>query len=109
MSKVRSPVIKKHLSLTRDCRYAYGESRHGARKAIPKRNAIRRRQERRVAVALLAKVSQDGDKVDAVEGAIASRMRLKRINGFRKVEDIPLGEYIRIRLAYRKARRAFNE
>ncbi|MDC8014439.1 hypothetical protein [Tahibacter soli] len=110
MSKIKSPEIKKRLSLMRDCRNAYGESPHGARKAIPKRQATRRRQERRIAAVLLSQVSgvAVADNLNAIENDVKAGMRAKRLNGFRKLPDMPLGEVVRRNLAWRKARRAFN-
>jgi predicted nucleic acid-binding protein len=106
MSKVRHPRLKKQLSLARDCRNAYGESPHGSRKAIPKHQAIRRRQERRVAAVLLSALPVD---VDAIDNAVKARMRTKRLGGFRKVPDISLGQIIEHARFYRKLRGMFNE
>jgi len=49
MSKIKSPIEKKRLSLARDRRNVFGESPHAARKSIPKRKAMEHQRERHAA------------------------------------------------------------
>lgn len=86
----RTPQEKKRLSLAKDRRNAYGESPHGARKAIPKRKRIRIRKERHAAKVPLAAVDQDALAVDLA----AARAARKRKGGWKKFPDQALGDVL---------------
>ena len=96
MSRITSPPEKKHASLTRDRRNTYGESPHGARKNIPRRKAEQHQQERRAANLTLNEVLSrpDPDSVESIEVKAETHSKLKRLRGFKKVPDEPLGEVI---------------
>src|SRR5262245_34517851 len=96
MSKIRSPQEKKRLSLLHDRRNVYGQSPHAARRLIPRHKAARSQAERRVATQTLAQVlgQSDKDSVDAIDGKVQSRSRLKRLAGFKKIPDASLGKVI---------------
>jgi len=103
MSKIKSPPDKKRASLVRDRRNTYGESPHAARKNIPKRKAMQHQQERRTANQALAQIvaSTETDALDSAESEVKSRARLKRLSGFKKHPDQPLGEVIKLNQARR--------
>lgn len=110
MSKVKSPPEKKRLSLSRDRRNVYGEAPHAARKAIPKRKAVRRHQERRAARQTLGDITRalDAHAQAEVEDLTTERARAKRRAGFKKAPDEALGLVIqrdRIRRAQQAGRR----
>jgi hypothetical protein len=97
MSKIKSPIEKKRLSLARDRRNVFGESPHAARKSIPKRKAIEHQRERHVANQTLGKVHGDSsdEALESIEGEVAARSRSKRLAGFKKVPDQPLAQVIK--------------
>jgi hypothetical protein len=86
----RTPQQKKRLSLAKDRRNAYGESPHGARKAIPRRKRLRVRKERHAAKVPLAAVDDDALAVDLA----AARAERKRKASWKKVPDQALGEVL---------------
>lgn len=90
----------------RDRRNTFGESPHAARKNIPKRKAMDHQRERYVANQTLAQafVSASIEVLEAVEGEVTSRSRLKRLSGFKKFPDEPLGQAIKSKQAGRAAR-----
>lgn len=96
MSKIKSPQDKKRLSLDRDRRNTYGESPHGARKSIPQRKAKQHQEERRASSQTLAQhlVTSEIEDLDKIENDIKVKTRLKRLSGFKKVPDVPLGKVI---------------
>jgi hypothetical protein len=103
MSKIKAPTEKKRVSLARDRRNTYGESPHAARKSIPKRKAIQHQQERLAANQALAKVltSANIDAIETVQSEVGSQSRLKRLSGFKKFPDEPLGVVIKRKQAWR--------
>lgn len=103
MSKIKSPQEKKRESLVHDRRNTFGESPHAARKSIPKRKAMQHQQERRIASQTLSQVpaSTDADAIEFLEGEAKSRARAKRVSGFKKYPDQPLGEVIKAKEARR--------
>lgn len=96
MSKLKTPQEKKRASLAHDRRNCYGESPHGARKSIPRNEALRRQAERRAAGQALTQAlgRADEDVLGAVQNKALARARRKRLAGFRKCADAPLGEVI---------------
>jgi hypothetical protein len=106
MSKIKSPAEKKRLSLKRDRRNAFGESAHGARKAIPRRKAAQHQQERHSANQALGKAlrSSSVESLESVESEVRSGSRLKRLAGFKKIPDEPLERAIKRKRAKRAKR-----
>jgi len=105
MSKVKSPIEKKRLSLSRDRRNAFGESPHAARKSIPKRKAMEHQRERHAANQALGKVlgySSD-EALESIEGEVAVRSKSKRLAGFKKMPDQPLAQAIKRKQSKRAA------
>lgn len=96
MSKVKSPTEKKRLSLKLDRRNTYGESPHGSRKNIPKSKAIQHQQERRAASQTLSKGTDTSDEtlLETVDNEVRVKTRKKRLAGFKKKPDEPLGKVI---------------
>lgn len=96
MSKIKSPADKKRLSLARDRRNTYGESTHASRKSIPRRKAAQHQEERHAANQVLggALRSASVESLDSIEDKVSSASRLKRLSGFRKIADEPLGRVI---------------
>ena len=105
MSKIKSPIEKKRLSLARDCRNVYGESPHAARKSIPTRKAMGHQQERLAANQTLSKTLGylSIDVLESIEGEVAARSKSKRLAGFRKMPDQPLAQVIKRKQAMRAA------
>jgi hypothetical protein len=91
--KSRSPQEKKGLSYQRDCRNVYGENDKASRKLIPIRKAQSQRRLRRKVEQALALVAQlDEAAVDLIESD--ARQDVRRVEAWRKGEDMPLGRYI---------------
>jgi len=107
MSKLKTPQEKKRASLALDCRNTYGESPHASRKSIPKRKAMQHQQERRTLNQSLASVIgvNESDQYDSIEGSVKARTRLKRLNGFKKYPDEPLGTVVKQKLERRARNR----
>ena len=97
MSKLKSPQDKKRASLKRDRRNTFGDSPHGSRKNIPRSKAKQHQQERRTANQALSMATDalDPDQFESIEDQVKSRIRLKRLGGFKKHPDQPLGEVIK--------------
>lgn len=98
--KFRTPQEKKALSLTNDRRNSYGESDKGSRLAI-RRNKIKpTRAYRRKVEQLIqsqTKVSETHD-LDLMESKVREIKRRK----WKKSADMPLGEWIKYKLEYRR-------
>jgi hypothetical protein len=103
-----SPQEKKHLSYLRDRRNDYGENDKASRKAIPLRKRLTARAFRRVSNHLLSKDRLKVTEAEAedVEGKILVAKR-KSQHQWKKVSDVPLGEYL-ARKRERRARRVPN-
>jgi hypothetical protein len=106
MSKIKSPAEKKRQSLARDRRNTFGEGTHASRKSIPRRKAMQHQQERHAANQALggALRSTSVESLDSIEGKVSSASRLKRLSGFRKLADEPLGRVIKRKQAGRVVR-----
>ncbi len=91
--RTRDPERDKQLSYEKDCRNSYGESRHAARKAIPKRKAWENRASRVAAKRDLShyegmtEEEQDRAESDA-------RQDITRVGGWKKQPDTPLGQHV---------------
>ena len=99
----RSPQEKKALSYAKDCRNTYGESDKGARKIIPFRKALERRQDRRKVareLGLLPRLEEEA--ADLVESS--ARHDTHRVGGWTKAADDPLGTFVARRLEMRESR-----
>lgn len=96
MSKVKSPREKKRLSYEHDRRNTYGENQKSSRKNIPRSKQRSHQGERRtVRQALIAAQGVVADEVaDEAQSQALRKGRIKRLNGFRKSPDSPLGEII---------------
>ena len=105
MSRVKSPIEKKRISLARDRRNVFGESPHAARRNIPKRKAMERQRERHAANQALGKVlGQSNDELrEFIEGEVAARSKSKRLAAFRKKPDQPLAQVIKRKQVKRAA------
>jgi hypothetical protein len=88
----RTPQEKKALSLLKDRRNAYGESPHGARKAIPLRKKLRNRANRHQGDSPLpsAPTQLEQDQADEIDSSI----RRKAPKSWNKVPDVPLANVI---------------
>ncbi len=107
MSKVKNPTTKKKASLARDHRNAAGENSKAARKNIPRAKARAQRKHRHtVHQALTGGESLRSEELlEAAETTVAEAARTKKLRGYRKKPDEPLGEHI-AQQAGRRARRA---
>lgn len=101
MSKVKNPREKKRLSLARDRRNWYGENDKSSRKAIPRNKRRVNRVNRHAAAGELTRALGAPD-MEAAE-AVESRVEGRRPVSWRKEADLPLGEVIEKRLAFRAA------
>jgi hypothetical protein len=91
----RDPRKDKDRSLNKDCRNTYGESPHGARKAIPKRKAIAHRQVRHSTKQDLALMDPDDDmSVDLAQSNATNDVH--RVGTWKKQPDSPLGRQVEI-------------
>jgi hypothetical protein len=88
--KKRTPQEKKQLSLKNDRRNTYGESPHGARKAVPLRKRLRSRAERHASKVPLVAVDEEAVAVDLA----AARAERKRKGSWKKSPDQPLGDVL---------------
>jgi hypothetical protein len=91
--RIRDPQRDKELSLSRDCRNSYGESRHAARKAIPRRKQLAHKATRAaVRRDLSAYERLDAEGQDVVESS--ARNDTHSVGSWRKEPDAPLGVMI---------------
>lgn len=98
----KSPQRKKHESYAKDRRNTYGENAKASRKAIPRRKAAELRVLRRIARAAIGEATAHADleRLDA----LGPRLKSKRLRGWRKVPDKPLGTVLPQKLALRAHR-----
>lgn len=94
----RSPQGKKALSYARDRRSIYGENDKASRKAIPLRKRLVNKANRHATQQQLHEAEGLVD-LDRADLADVSRARPKV---WRKIPDIPLGEYLDRRVASRR-------
>ena len=99
----RTPEEKKLLSYERDRRNTYGESPHGARKAIPANKTFQNRANRHAANQQIdyQGPTPDDDFADNLE----SQANHKAPHNWRKLPDKPLGEVVAHDLTKRGATR----
>ncbi|MCB1607187.1 MAG: hypothetical protein KDI71_09460 [Xanthomonadales bacterium] len=103
MSKVKSPQLKKQLSLARDRRNTYGENAKASRKGISRSKARLLRVERRRVGQVLSR-SLSGEDPLIAECAAREIGALKARSRFVKTPDEPLGTVI----AAKRARRVWR-
>ncbi|WP_300751327.1 hypothetical protein [Janthinobacterium sp.] len=96
MSTIKSPQEKKRLSLQKDRRNMYGESPHSSRKNIKRGKQNQHQEERRVSNQVLAVIGAQSSEEQMVASEIAANTTAKvhRLNGFKKVADRPLNDFI---------------
>jgi hypothetical protein len=103
MSKVKSPKQKKEISLQRDRRNVYGESKSASRKGI-RRGKQRSHMEQRRAVneelrsLRVGSTEADGD---VAEARLKDRAVVLKRASFKKRPDAPLGEVVQKKLKER--------
>ena len=103
MSKTKTPQDKKQQSYELDRRNTYGENQKSSRKNIPRSKQISHQDERRsVRQALLAAEGGVTSEVaDEAQSRVLIKGRMKKLKGFRKSPDSPLGEVVKRRLRKR--------
>ena len=105
MSTVKNPKEKKRLSLERDCRNVYGENPAASRKGIAKGKQRQHMNERRSAAQALSQL--DGPLDDELASDVELKARVavavSRRYGFRKLPDLPLGQFIERRKKWKQA------
>jgi len=108
MSKIKSPVEKKKLSLNRDRRNVYGECPTSSRKSIAKGKQRQHREERRAVGTILGVLAKDLDEdaASAAELAVKVAVAESRSWGLKKVPDQPLKVVIARKQARRKKKGA---
>ena len=104
MSRVKSPAEKKALSLELDRRNTYGENAKASRKNNPRGKRRAHQQERRVVGQILDGIERnpDPDDVLAAEGAAKVAARDRKLKGFKKEADAPLGDIVARKLTKKK-------
>lgn len=110
MSTIKSPQEKKRLSLQKDRRNMYGESPHSSRKNIKRGKQNQHQEERRVSNQALAVIVAQSSEEQMVTSEIAANTaaKVRRLNGFKKVPDSPLNEFIK-RQQLRRQRVSMNK
>ena len=105
MSKVRTPQDKKRQSYEHDRRNRYGENQKSSRKNIPRSKQRSHQDERRSVRQVLSSPqgSIAGEVADEAQSRAMIKGRIKKLNGFRKSPDRPLGEVVKRRLRRRTA------
>lgn len=96
MSRIKNPQEKKRKSLQKDCRNTYGENDKATRHSIPKSKARQHQQERQARNQPLSKIDMDMSEEHIAEIVNESivESKQKRLQGFRKWSDKPLGKVI---------------
>jgi hypothetical protein len=101
VSKVKTPQDKKRRNYELDRRNTYGENQKSSRKNIPRSKQLSHQDERRsVRQVLVSALGSVRDADDAQSQALI-KGRMKKLKGFRKSPDSPLGEVIKRRLRKR--------
>lgn len=101
MPKFQSPQEKKSLSYRKDRRNDYGESNKGSRKIIPRNKAQGHRDNRRFTKQTIDVILTAGEEIsDVAQSTLKNDLR--RIGGWKKCPDAPLGEIVANNLRYRK-------
>jgi hypothetical protein len=105
VSTVKNPKEKKRLSLQRDCRNIYGQNPSASRKGIAKGKQRQHMNERRSAAQALTQLSGavDDDQASEIELKANVAATVSRQSGFKKMPDIPLGEFLESRKTWKQA------
>ncbi len=105
MSKIKTPEDKKQQSYELDRRNTYGENQKSSRKNIPRSKQISHQDERRSVrqVLLSAQGGVTSEIADEAQSQVLIKGRMKKLKGFRKSPDSPLGEVVEQRLRKRAA------
>jgi hypothetical protein len=103
VSKVKSPSDKKRQSYELDRRNTYGENQKSSRKNIPRSKQRSHQDERRSVrqVLVSAQGGVTGEVADEAQSQALIKGRIKKLKGFRKSPDTPLGEVVKRRLRKR--------
>jgi len=103
MSKVKSPQVKKTLSLTKDRRNLYGECPTSSRKNIRRGKQRSHRELRRAASQELAELKGPTEDLNPDETESRTRSKILGLQqvAFRKKPDRPLAEAIKRKAAWR--------
>lgn len=94
MGSKKSPQEKKRRSYSKDRRNSYSENSKASRKNIPRRRAAKSRGVRRTVRQVLAAHAAESDVVDLKLAAVQP-------DEWRKTPDVPLGAWVRLKLAWR--------
>jgi hypothetical protein len=107
LSKVKTPQDKKRQSYEHDRRNRYGENQKSSRKNIPRSKQRSHQDERRSVRQVLssAQGSIASEVADEAQSQALIKGRMKKLNGFRKSPDRPLGKIVERRLRRRTAER----
>ena len=105
MSKTKTPQDKKQQSYELDRRNMYGENQKSSRKNIPRSKQLSHQDERRSVrqVLLSAQGGVTSEVADEAQSQVLIKGRMKKLRGFRKSPDSPLGEVVKRRLRKRAA------
>jgi hypothetical protein len=103
VSKVKTPQDKKRQSYELDRRNTYGENQKSSRKNIPRSKQLSHQDERRSVRQVLVSVhgGVTREVADEAQSQAMIKGRMKKLKGFRKLPDSPLGEVVKRRLRKR--------
>ena len=101
MSKVKTPQDKKRQSYELDRRNTYGENQKSSRKNIPRSKQLSHQDERRSVRQVLVSALGSVTDTDETQSQALVKGRKKKLKGFRKSPDSPLGEVVKRRLRKR--------
>ena len=103
MSKLKTPQEKKRQSYEHDRRNTYGENQKSSRKNIPRSKQLSHQDERRSVrqVLIVAQGEFSSDLADDAQSQTLVKSRVKKLKGFRKSPDSPLGEVVKRHLRKR--------
>lgn len=96
MSKIKTPQEKKRQSYENDRRNSYGENHKSSRRNIPLSKQRSHQDERRAVRQALIGAHGDvaNDAADEAQSQALIKGRVKKLRGFRKWPDRPLGEVV---------------
>jgi hypothetical protein len=100
LSTIKTPQDKKRQSYEHDRRNTYGENQKSSRKNIPRSKQRSHQDERRSVRQVLGSVQGNiaGEVADEAQSRALIKGRMKKLRGFRKSPDRPLGEVVERRL-----------
>jgi len=105
MSKLKTPQEKKRQSYEHDRRNTYGENQKSSRKNVPRSKQLSHQDERRSVrqVLIVAQGEFSSELADDAQSQTLVKSRMKKLKGFRKSADSPLGDVVKERLLRRRA------